>query len=38
VVTIRVLNRDRALIEEPVEVPFRAFRWVDLRTPMPPES
>jgi hypothetical protein len=38
VVTIRVLNRDRALIEESVEVPFRAFRWVDLRTPMPPES
>jgi hypothetical protein len=37
-VTIWVLNRDQPLIEETVEVPFRAFRWVDLRTPGPPEG
>ncbi len=37
-VTLRVLDRDRPLIEETLEVPFRAFRWVDLRTPGPQDG
>lgn len=36
-VTIRVLDRDQALVEQAVEVPFRAFTWMDLRMPAPPD-